>query len=74
MRTASIALIILGVALIGFGVLDHFQQFVRIPYELYIFGIVGFILGAVGGTIGTLTGGVVPPPPDPEADRPMIIE
>jgi hypothetical protein len=74
MRTASVVLIILGVALIAFGVLDHFIQFTQIPYELYIFGIVGFILGAVGGTLGTLTGGVVPPPPDPEADTPMIIE
>lgn len=74
MRVASVALIILGVALILFGVLDHFLQFTRIPYELYIFGVVGFILGAIGGTLGTLTGGVVPPPPDPEAETPMIIE
>jgi hypothetical protein len=74
MRTASVALIILGVALIGFGVLDHFLQFINIPYELYIFGVVGFIIGAVGGTMGTLTGGVVPSPPDPEADTPMIVE
>ncbi len=74
MRVASVALIILGVALIIFGVLDHFMQFTKIPYELYIFGVVGFIAGAVGGTLGTLTGGVVPPPPDPEAETPMIIE
>jgi hypothetical protein len=74
MRTASVALIILGVALIGFGVLDHYLQFFKIPYELYIFGVIGFIVGAVGGTMGTLTGGVVPPPPDPEADTPMIVE
>jgi len=74
MRVASIALIVLGVALIIFGVIDHFLQFVHVPYELYIFGIVGFIVGAIGGTIGTMTGGVVPPPPDPEADTPMIIE
>jgi hypothetical protein len=74
MRVTSVALIILGVALIGFGVLDHFLQFVNIPYELYIFGVVGFIVGAIGGTMGTLTGGVVPSPPDPEADTPMIVE
>ncbi|HZC04676.1 MAG TPA: hypothetical protein VE338_03475 [Ktedonobacterales bacterium] len=74
MRMASVALIVLGVALIGFGVLDHFLLFTKIPYELYIFGVVGFIVGAVGGTLGTLTGGVVPPPPDPEAETPMIVE
>ena len=74
MRIASIALIVLGVALILFGVVDHFTQFVHVPYELYIFGVIGFIVGAVGGTIGTMQGGVVPPPPDPDADTPMIIE
>jgi hypothetical protein len=74
MRTTSVALIILGVALIAFGVLDHILAFTQIPYELYIFGIVGFIVGAIGGTLGTLTGGVIPPPPDPEAEAPMIIE
>lgn len=74
MRITSVALIVLGVALIGFGVLDHYLQFVKIPYELYIFGVAGFIIGAIGGTLGTLTGGVVPSPPDPEADTPMIVE
>ena len=74
MRTLSVVLIILGVALIAFGVFDHFLAFTQIPYELYIFGILGFIIGAVGGTLGTLTGGVTPSPPDPEADTPMIIE
>lgn len=74
MRMLSVVLIILGVALIAFGVFDHFLAFTQIPYELYIFGILGFIIGAVGGTLGTLTGGVTPSPPDPEADTPMIIE
>ncbi|HEX8997336.1 MAG TPA: hypothetical protein VF812_15010 [Ktedonobacterales bacterium] len=74
MRTTSIALIVIGVALIAFGVLDHYLQFVKIPYELYIFGVVGFIVGAIGGTLGTLTGGVVPSPPDPETDTPIIVE
>lgn len=74
MRILSVVFIILGVALIAFGVLDHFLAFTQLPYELYIFGIIGFIIGAVGGTLGTLTGGVTPPPPDPEADTPMIIE
>ncbi len=74
MRIGSVALIIFGVALMAFGVLDHFLEFINIPYELYIFGVVGFIIGAIGGALGTLTGGVVPSPPDPEADRPMIVE
>lgn len=74
MRVASVALIVLGVALIGFGVLDHFVEFVKIPYELYIFGVAGFVLAAIGGTMSTMTGGVIPSPPDPEADAPMIME
>lgn len=71
MRVTSIVLIVLGVALILFGVADHYLTFTHIPFELYIFSIVGFVMGVVGGVLATLKGGVVPPDPDP--NPPIII-
>lgn len=74
MRTLSGVLIVVGVVLIVFGVVDHYVSFIKIPYEMYIFGVIGFIIAAVGGVLGTLTGGVIPAPPDPESEHPIIIE
>lgn len=75
MRALSVALIIVGVVMIGFGAVDHYLQFIKIPYELYIFGVVGFIVGAVGGILSTQTGGVTPTPPEAtEGELPLIIE
>lgn len=74
MRTLSVVLVVLGVALIVFGIVDHYTRFVAIPFEMYIFGVIGFIVAAVGGVLGTLSDAVVPSPPDPESERPIIVE
>lgn len=74
MRTLSVVLVVLGVALIVFGVVDHYVHFVAIPYEMYIFGVIGFIVAAIGGVLGTMSDGVIPSPPDSDGEQPIIVE
>lgn len=74
MRTLSVVLIVLGVALIAFGVVDHYTRVIAIPFEMYIFGVIGFIIAAIGGVLGTMSDEVVPSPPDPESEHPIIVE
>jgi hypothetical protein len=74
MRAISVALIVVGIALIVFGVVDHYVAFVPIPFEMYIFGVIGFIIAVVGGVMSTMSEEPVPAPPDPESERPMIVE